>query len=128
MLQFTQGNTTQRFVVTLNEKKTLTAPYYLFVFYNVVTKNTVSTVINSTADLSLYPERFNKFQINVATLFASQNNGDWQYNVYEQASSTNTIVASSGAKVETGKMRLNASTEFAFETYNPSQSFKAYQG
>ncbi len=128
MLQFTQGNTAESFIVTLNEKKTLTAPYYLLHFKNSQTFDVVTTVINSTSDLSSYPERFNKFTINVATLFLNKNTGDWQYNIYEQASSSNTDPTLSGALVETGKMKLTPSTAFAYKAYSKDQSFKAYKG
>lgn len=128
MLQFTQGNTAQSLIVTLNEKKTLSAPYYLFHFKNSQTLDVVTTVIDSSDDLSLYPDRYNKFTINVSTLFLNKDTGDWQYNIYEQASDSNTDPDNATGLVETGKMKINPATEFAYTSYSQDQSFKAYRG
>jgi len=126
MLNFTLGNTTQRLVVTLNERKTLTNPYYLFVFQNIQTRVDYPVVINSTSDLSAYPSRFNEFQINVATVFGTVNTGDYNYSVYEQASSSNTDPTGLNL-LENGKMKMRT-TETAVDAYETTTTYKAYKG
>lgn len=128
MLHFTVGNTAQTFVVTLNEKKTLSNPYYLFVFEHVTTKTVYKFVLNSASDLSAYPTRFNKFEISVPARFSNAMQGDYIYDIYEQASSTNTDISLTGAKVETGRMKLDDNTAFEYEKYDGAQTYKTYAG
>lgn len=128
MLNFTVGNTTQRFIVTLNERKTLASPYYLFIFKSSNTRISYATVINSTADLSPAPERFNKFQVNVATIFSTAQPGEYIYEVYEQTSSSNTDPDQATGLLEQGRMALRPETGYNPDSYNPTTSFKAYNG
>lgn len=126
MLNFTKGNTTQKMVVTLNERKTLTNPYYLFVFQNIQTRVDYPVVINSTSDLSSYPARFNEFQIDVQTVFGDVNVGDYNYSVYEQASSSNTDPTGLNL-LENGKMKMRT-TDTAIDAYETTTTYKAYKG
>lgn len=126
MVILTRENITDNLIVTLNEKKTISAPHYLFVFENVTTKEQVKFVLNSTTDLSLYPGRYNDFVINTSVKFAGATTGQWMYNIYEQDSSTNTD--STGLlEVETGKMILTTDL-FNYEGYEATTSFKGYGG
>ena len=81
-------------VLTLSEKITIASPNFLFEFINNQTQIKYYCI---SADLSLYPERYNKFTIVVKTTTPSSLVGEIQiplgdeytYNVYEQVSSTN---------------------------------------
>jgi len=113
--------------VTLNEKRTLTDGYYLFVFENVTTRDVVNKIFAFSEDESDYSDRYNKFPITVNDLFSGELPGQWVYSVYEQASNSNTD-PSGLTEVENGIMKLNPSTEFEFENYTETTSFKAYNG
>lgn len=126
MLLYTIGTNTDT-LVTLTESTTLVAPYYLFVFTNVSTKVEYKVIVNSADDLSSYPERFNLFSIDVSTLFATAQAGQYSYEVYEQASSTNTNITGLN-QVECGKMKLLPSTELNKQGYEPQTTYKGYAG
>lgn len=128
MLQLTQGTASENIIVTLTEKVTLTSPYYLFVFTHVSEKTVVTKIINSTADLSGYTDRYNKFSINTSVLFLNKPVGQYNYQVYEQSSSTNTDPDLATTLLESGKLLLKPATEFSHVTYDEQQTFKEYQG
>jgi hypothetical protein len=83
-------------VLTLSEKITISSPNFLFEFINNQTQIKYYCI---SSDLSLYPERYNKFTIIVKTTTPSPLVGEIQiplgdeytYNVYEQVSSTNLV-------------------------------------
>jgi hypothetical protein len=126
MIQLIQGLNAD-VVLTLTEKTTLTNPFYLFVFTHETTKEVVSFVKSSADDLSGYPNRFNEFTFSSA-LFAIASPGKYIYDIYEQASSTNTDIKLTTSKVETGKMDLNTATSFAFKHYDTATNYKQYGG
>lgn len=126
MIVFTKASAIESFVVTLNEKKTLTDPYYLFVFEHVTTKEKINTIINSVDDLSNYPDRFNEFNIATSTLFATSTVGQWNYFIYEQLSPSNLITTGLNL-VEMGKMVL-LETNTIFTGYDTTTTFKGYGG
>lgn len=126
MLVLTQG-TNSNIVVTLNDSKSIATPYYLFVFTNITTNDIVKSIYPSGADLSDYPERFNEFAIDVITLFANKPFGQWYYDVYEQASSTNLDITGLNM-VECGKMKLNPSTNIIQNGYTTETTIKGYAG
>lgn len=127
MIILTKGNTDQDIVVTLNEKRTISSGYYLFVFTHFTTKEVVNKIYNFAEDESAYPSRYNKFPINTSTVFTSSPVGQWWYNVYEQASSSNTDVTGL-TEVEAGVMTLKPATEFAYESYSATTTYNAYGG
>lgn len=127
MIVLTKGQTSENLIVTLNEKRTLSVGYYLFVFTHTTTRDVVNKIYNFLDDDSAYPDRFNQFEINTESVFGSSKTGEWRYEVYEQASSSNTDV-SGLTQVESGFMKLNPATEFEYDSYNASQTFKQYAG
>lgn len=127
MIILTKGQASQEITVTLNEKRTLTTGYYLFVFTHFTTRDVINKIYNFTDDNSSYQSRFNEFDISTQALFGSKPIGQWVYQVYEQASSTNTNVAGL-TMVEQGVMVLNPVTEFEREEYNTETTFKQYNG
>jgi hypothetical protein len=126
MLLYTIGQAKDT-CVTLTESTTLTNPYYLFVFTNVATKVVYKVIVNSASDLSPYPERYNLYSIDVSTLFATAQAGQYSYEVYEQASSTNTNITGLNL-VECGKMKLLPSTSLTQQGYEPQTTYKGYAG
>ena len=117
---------------TLNEKKTLAAPYYLFVFTNDITDQ---SVVFTCADLSQYKYRYNQFLITetsgtndytsgVITLTPT---GFWSYKVYEQSSATNLLVSNTTSLVEEGKIKV-IGTETRPSVFTPNRTYKTYNG
>lgn len=127
MLVLTLGQTDQKLYVTLNEKRTLDSGYYLFVFTHNTTRTVVNKIFNFSEDESSYTDRYNRFPVNTSVLFANQDPGLWSYNIYEQASSSNTDVTGL-TEVERGFLKLNRAVDFEMEEYNPSTTYKQYGG
>jgi hypothetical protein len=126
MIVYTIGQQSDT-LVTLNESTTLVNAYYLFVFTNVSTKVVYKQIVNSTSDTSSYPDRINIYSFNTITLFASAQAGQYSYEVYEQASSTNTNPTGLNL-VECGKMLLNPATNLIQQGYEPTTTYKGYAG
>ena len=111
-------------ILTLKEKQTLTAPNYLFYFKQRTSNDVVAFVLLNNADLSAHKERFNKFSINATTYFTGKLAGEWEYTIYEQASTSNLDPALATGLLETGIMRLDESTTFGFTEYETTNTFK----
>lgn len=126
MLVYTINSQTDT-LVTLSESTTLVNPYYLFIFTNVSTKDVYTQIVNSTSDTSSYPERINIYTYNVVTLFANALAGQYSYEVYEQASSSNTN-PNGLLLVECGKMLLNPANNLIQNGYEPQTTYKGYAG
>ncbi len=126
MLLFTQGEE-KSIVLTLNEKATLNEPYYLLVFTQITTKETLSIIFFSGDDASEYPQRYNQFTM-PADFFTDKTPGQWQYVAYEQESSTNTDVEQTAGVVEYGKAQLSKASAFEFPSYQPETSYTVYAG
>ena len=92
----------------------------------MTTKDQVKFVLNSTADLSLYPGRYNDFVINTSIVFNGKTIGQWSYHVYEQDSSTNTNTTGL-LEVENGKMILTTD-QYNYEGYEATTSYTGYAG
>lgn len=121
MIQLTKGQT-QFIYLTLTEKQLLQSPNYLFVFTNRSSNQQVKFVKLNNTDVSQYKDRYNKFQIIVNDYFSSSLNGQWDYQVYEQASPTNTNPAGLNM-LESGIMMLNQSTTI-FTEYTTTDTYK----
>jgi hypothetical protein len=128
MLQFKQDDTAAVMILTLTELVSISAPYYLFVFTHVTTKSVVAFVKSEADDESDYPQRYNQFTINAATVFDGKQPGEWHYKVYEQASAVNIDPDQSGAVLEYGKLYLDRTTEFSYTQYDTATSYKTYNG
>jgi hypothetical protein len=112
---------TNTIVLTLTEKQLLTSPNYLFVFTNRSTNLEVKFVKLFASDTSLYKDRYNEFSIVTNTHFASQLEGQYTYEIYEQASTSNTNPSGLN-KLETGIMWLSGTTL----TYNQFTTTDTY--
>jgi len=106
MIHFTK-NTSSEIVLTLTEKQTLTSPNYLFWFKSRGTNQEVKFVVLNNADTSSHKERYNEFTISVNTYFEDSPEGDWEYKIYEQTSTTNLNPSLATSLLEVGIMRLN---------------------
>ncbi|CAB4121766.1 hypothetical protein UFOVP19_2 [uncultured Caudovirales phage] len=124
MIHLTKGET-NTLILTLTEKQTLTSPNYLFVFTNRSSNNEIKFVVLSTSDTSLYKNRYNKFSIITDTYFKKQLEGQYTYQVYEQASTTNTIVTGLN-KLESGIMWLSGST-LTYNQYTTTDTYTIRQ-
>lgn len=124
----TLGQTAETIIVTLNEKRTLTTGYYLFLFTHYTTKEIVTKIYNFTEDDSAYPDRFNSFEINTSVVFSGRPTGQWKYSIYEQASSSNTDTDLALTEVEKGILTLKPATEFSYIKYNEPSIYTAYNG
>jgi hypothetical protein len=97
-------------VLTLSERTTIVDATYLFTFIN-----DQSDVIKSfiAEDISLNKIRYNQFAIEenavedlVNGVVSLEQEGSWTYAIREQASTTNLVVANSGAIVEIGIVKV----------------------
>jgi hypothetical protein len=113
-------NTTQTIYLTLTEKVTLSNPKFLFEFINNESQSKYYCI---SANLSAFKERFDSFSIR---LMASPNNligqinlsvGEYDYNVYEQTSTTN-LNPSGLNKLENGKCVVFNSSPSTITEYN----------
>lgn len=128
MLQFKINDTSADLIVTLSELTTINDPNFLFVFTHVTTKDAVKFVKLGSDDLSDYPKRFNKFNINPSLLFSWSHVGEWHYKVYEQVSDVNLSELLTGGLLEEGKLIIDRAIDFDYTKYNEPTSFKTYNG
>jgi hypothetical protein len=102
-------NQTNTIVLTLTEKELLTTPNYLFVFTNRSSNEEVKFVKLYATDTSAYKDRYNEFSIVTNTNFSTALEGQYTYEIYEQASTSNTNPSGLN-KLETGIMWLGGTT------------------
>lgn len=124
MIHLTKGQT-NTIILTLTEKQLLSNPNYLFVFTNRSTNNVIKFVVLNASDLSLYKDRYNEFSIVTNTNFSSALEGQYTYEVYEQASSSNTNITGLN-KLETGIMWLSGST-ITYNQYTTTETYTIRQ-
>lgn len=115
---YLQKGQTNKVVLTLSEKATLTNPNWLFVFKSRISNEIIKFVILGSSDLSSYKERFNSFNIVTNTYFNSKTSGEWSYTIYEQTSTSNVNPALATGIVEQGQMNLKDATDFNYTSYN----------
>lgn len=124
MIQLTKG-ATQYMYLTLTEKELLTNPNYLFLFRSRSTNTEVKFVLLNGADVSLFKERYNKFNLTTNTYFNTSLIGQYTYEVYEQASTTNTNPTGLNM-LESGIMMLNEAVT-VYTTYTTTDTYKIRQ-
>jgi hypothetical protein len=122
MINFTKESI-EEIVLTLTESATLTNPNFLFRFVNRTTRREIAFVKLATDDTSPNKDRFNEFQFVVDDYFGNEDPGEWTYLIYEQTSPTNTDWEMAGTCLETGIMRLNASSNFGYIQHNPNNEY-----
>lgn len=124
MIRLTKGQT-QNIILTLTEKQLLTNPNYLFIFTNRSANTEVKFVKLNATDVSLFKDRYNEFSIVTDTYFGSQLNGQYDYEVYEQSSPTNTNPAGLNL-LESGIMELVGSA-FSYTQYSTTDTYTIRQ-
>lgn len=123
MIVLTKGNSSEEIIVTLNEKRTLDAGFYIFSFTHFTTKEVVLFVVNFSADDSDYPDRYNNFEIDPDSVFGNKTVGQWWYQVNESEDGT-----TEGTQVECGVMVLNPEITFAPDQYENQETVTVYGG
>ena len=111
--------------MTLTEKQLLTNPNYLFVFTNRSANTEIKFVRLNNTDLSQYKDMYNEFSFVTNTNFSTALNGQYDYVVYEQTSTSNLNPAGLNA-LESGIMEL-VGTPFEFTEYNTTDTYKIRQ-
>jgi hypothetical protein len=124
MIRLTKGQT-QNIILTLTEKQLLTNPNYLFVFTNRSANTEVKFVRLNNTDLSQYKDRYNEFSIVTNTNFSTALNGQYDYDIYEQTSTSNLNPAGLNL-LESGIMEL-VGTPFNFTEYTTTDTYKIRQ-
>ena len=124
MIRLTKGQT-QNIILTLTEKELLTNPNYLFIFTNRSANTEVKFVRLNNTDISQYKDRYNEFSIVTNTNFASALNGQYDYDIYEQTSTSNLNPAGLNL-LESGIMEL-IGTPFNFTEYTTTDTYKIRQ-
>ena len=120
MLVITKGEI-NRLILTLTEKVTIQEPKFLFQFKNDASAKSYFCI---APDLSLFPNRYNKFEItetdnpdNINAEIELPLTGFYHYFVYEQTSGSNLNPAGLNL-VESGKLRV----------FGTPQELAAYSG
>ena len=124
MIRLTKG-ATQNIILTLTEKQLLTNPNYLFVFTNRSANTEVKFVRLNNTDISQYKDRYNEFSIVTNTNFNTALNGQYNYDIYEQTSTSNLNPAGLNL-LESGIMEL-VGTPFNFTEYTTTDTYKIRQ-
>jgi hypothetical protein len=104
MIYIEQGVINQ-IVLTLTEVTTVPTPHYLFAFTNEM-NTTSSTQLFTTADTSLYPERYNLFVLN-EPVDITLLQGQFIYQIYQSSVPyvlPLTIAQTTGVVIEEGRM------------------------
>jgi len=124
-------NSSNEVVLTLSEKTSIVGATYLFEFINDATKETKLFI---SQDYSNNKERFNIFNIIETSTEVPLTGrvklsiGNWKYNIYQQTSTTNLVVANSGAKVENGRVDV-VGTDSELNSFNGEQIiYKEFNG
>jgi hypothetical protein len=124
MIRLTKGET-QNVILTLTEKQLLTNPNYLFVFTNRSANTEVKFVKLNATDISQYKDRYNEFSFVTNTYFSTSLNGQYDYEIYEQASTTNTNPTGLNM-VESGIMEL-IGTALTYSEYSTNDTYTIRQ-
>jgi hypothetical protein len=127
MIILSKDNTEDIVIVTLEESRTLNNPYYLFVFKSTTPEFIINYIVDSADDASNFKNRFNSFTFDTSTIFANADVGQYQYYVYEQDNNIN--IDTTGLNlVECGKMVLKQTAADIFTGYQPTTTYKGYNG
>ena len=124
MIRLTKGQT-QNIILTLTEKQLLTNPNYLFVFTNRSANTEVKFVRLNNTDISQYKDRYNEFSVVTNTNFSTALNGQYDYDIYEQTSTSNLNPAGLNL-LESGIMEV-VGTPFNFTEYTTTDTYKIRQ-
>jgi hypothetical protein len=131
MISITRG-TVNSIILTLTEKVRITNPVFLF---ELVCDQTRQAYYFIAADVSLYPYRYNEFQVSEQTNpnplsgeVSLPSPGDYHYSVFQQISATNLDPALALHILETGKAEVIGPDVFEKHVYDPEQDINLVYG
>lgn len=123
-----KGNSNNLYL-TVGERQTLVNPYYLFSFYSHSSKETTNCILPLLSSTT----RYDLFQLNESANenltggTVSLEKGWYSYFVYEQASSTNLNLSSTGSLLEKGVVQVSGSTnEIIYSSSTTSLNYTFY--
>lgn len=125
MLKLNIASDNDTIVVTFTELTTITNPWYLLVFKNISTNDEIVVLLNSYEDQSDYPDRYNQFTIDTASLFTVD--GQYLYTAYEAENGDSTHYAGLNM-VEQGRADIIKQGEVFGTNYEPVNNYKVYAG
>lgn len=128
MLYITR-NTTSILTVTVSEKQTLTSPYWL---WELKYRGDNSFKYFIAPDSSSFPSRYNLFTVTESSIESLTsgvvylpNEGEYEYRIYEQSSSTNLNPVNATTLCEIGMLTV-ISTQSAPVSYQPNPTISVY--
>ncbi len=124
-------NSVNTITPTLTEKVSIANPYFLFRFTSDYSREQVIFLASNISD---YTYRYDKFLItetsgttNLSNGIISLNpTGDWTYEIYQQASSSNLDMNYTGALLETGKVRVVGVSDVVTKYDLTRKTYKGY--
>lgn len=114
--------TTNTIILTLTEKVTISAPYFLMVLDGKSGQDVVKWLMTDT---SPYPEHYNKFTFVEGTTATIPYKGDYIYKAYQKVTEDLTIPSEANL-LETGILRMYA-PETAIEEYTNTSDTEIYE-
>lgn len=131
-MQVITKETNNTLVFTLSEKVTLTAPYYfLFSLKGQTEMERKNFIVEDTSD---YPNRYNKFLITETSgaenltsgVINLSDAGFYEYEIYEQTSSSNLEIVNTTSLLEIGMIKVNGSAVVTKAYDNQTKTYKTY--
>lgn len=113
--------------MTLTETTTISNPEYLFEFINSQSDDNNDTQYCILTDNSSSTGRYNDFTIVDGTDVNFPNNGDYEYNVYEQANGSGNLDPTGLTLVEHGRIYVYPVATTDNEYTDTSESDKIYE-
>lgn len=109
---YVEKDSTNKIVLTLNEKALLASPYYLFVFENEYDTATdpIEIYLENTSTAT---DRYDLFTLVEGTTTGADielTKGQYTYTVYEAVAQPSTVSDTTGDVVEFGRMVVSAET------------------
>lgn len=110
-------------IVTVTEKQTIDNAYYLLSFKNLLTNDVQSLIVTNT---SAYPDRYNEFAFTEGTDITI-NEGQNEYKIYAQTSSSNTDPDLADEELEVGIAQVGEISQ-TITSHDPVIEYKQHNG
>ena len=134
-MEVIEKGTTKEWTLTLSELSTLTNPTYLF---KLTSQGSLQTKIFLARDTSSYPDRYNTITVTETSgteiLTSGTVNlspaGQWDYEVYEQTSTTNLDVnlCDNKTPIQYGRVLVIGTNPVTFKKRSNTINYKGYGG
>lgn len=115
-----ERNTPSEIILTLQEKVTISNPYYWFVFTHRGTNQVASFLLSSEDDETEAIERYNQFTILPNVRFVDIPDGEFVYTIYQV---TSPITINEDVLLETGIARVYTTDNFEYTQYETNNTF-----